>query len=1095
MSSYFDEEAMTEGGNNGRASPNTSAAAPDSGEVILKWDNLVYEVKTKVNKQSTVRRILHNISGEVRAGEAIALIGSSGAGKTTLLNALSGRIVGGELSGNILFRGAKRNPGSFKRLSAYVQQDDLMHPLLSVQETLTYASKLRLPNSHYTPEQKAERVNTVIRQLRLESAKNTRIGDATVRGISGGERKRVSIGTELLTDPKLLFLDEPTSGLDSNSSEMVVELVKKISVEQNTATIMTIHQPSARIFNIFDKVILLSQGRLVYFGPTSESISYFASIGYQCPVHENPADYFVDLMTLDHRSEEALARSQGQVDNLVERFVEYTAQNSTGSNSEKQSVASGYRGKNGMAVYQEDHMPRNNWLYEYCTLARRDWINAGRNTPFVAGQAVQAVFMALLIGFIFFYLKHDALSINNRLGAVFIICVNATFPVIMPMLTLYYKERDIMVRERSSATYRVTSFYMSKLTTFIPIALIANTVFFTGVYFISHLAFDAGKFFIGLATFYSLITVSVAFFLMVGSGIKSQEFGFVVAPIILTIQILFGGLFANPHTITPVLRWIRWVNPVQYAFSSLTQNEFRGLEFVCKAGTQCYTTGAQVIEAYSVGRFTVWQNILLLLMLAFANIILRLETIRKTQIGDAKVRGVSGGERKRVSIGTELLTDPSLLFLDEPTSGLDSNSSQLVVELVKDIATQRQMAVLMTIHQPSAKIFNNFDKVILLSQGHLVYFGPTKSAIGYFSQIGYQCPVHENPADFFIDLMTLDFRSDAALVESRTRVAGLVYSFMEYNSKRASQPERARFRYLSDHDVATAEYEANLEIHNRNSWISEYQVLARRDWVNLMRNFSFLISQAVQSLMTALLVGFMFYYLKHDAVSVQNRLGVLYIIALNATFPTIMPALYAFFEERDIMLRERSSGVYRVTTFYVAKATTFVPISLMSSTIFITGVYFISHLTFSAAKFFITLSVLSCLNMVSIAFMLMIGSAVKNMDIAFVVAPAIVTIELLFGGLLANPTSIVPAIRWVRWINPVYYAFSAFIQNEFQGLTFECSALSQCYPNGEQVIAAYGMGRFTILQNTILLLFIGIIFYASGYVLLRWRAKPKYICI
>ncbi|KAJ2226286.1 hypothetical protein IWW45_007527 [Coemansia sp. RSA 485] len=474
---------------------------------------------------------------------------------------------------------------------------------------------------------------------------------------------------------------------------------------------------------------------------------------------------------------------------------------------------------------------------------------------------------------------------------------------------------------------------------------------------------------------------------------------------------------------------------------------------------------------------------------------LRLENIKKTQIGDAKSRGVSGGERKRVSIGTELLTDPSLLFLDEPTSGLDSNSSQLVVELVKTIATKRRIAVLMTIHQPSAKIFNIFDKVILLSQGHLVYFGPTRSAIQYFAKIGFQCPVHENPADYFVDLMTLDFRSDADLVESRTRVAGLVYSFIEHSSK-PCQIERSRFKYLCDHDVATAEYEANMKTHNRNSWISEYKVLARRDWLNLMRNFSFLISQAVQSLMTALLVGFMFYYLKHDAVSVQNRLGVLYIIALNATFPTIMPALYAFFEERDIMLRERSSAVYRVTTFYVAKATTFVPISLVSSTIFITGVYFISHLTFSASKFFITLAVLSCLNMVSIAFMLMIGSAVKNMDIAFVVAPAVVTIELLFGGLLANPTSIVSAIRWIRWINPVYYAFSAFILNEFRGLTFECSsALSQCYPNGEQVIAAYGMGRFTILQNTMLLLLIGLVFYGAGYILLRWKAKPKYICI
>ncbi|KAJ1862313.1 hypothetical protein LPJ73_000787, partial [Coemansia sp. RSA 2703] len=479
----------------------------------------------------------------------------------------------------------------------------------------------------YTPADKAERVNTVIRQLRLEAARNTRIGDAATRGVSGGERKRVSIGTELLTDPKLLFLDEPTSGLDSNSSEMVVELVKKISVEQNTATIMTIHQPNARIFSIFDKVILLSQGRLVYFGPTSSSIDYFASIGYQCPMHENPADYFVDLMTLDYRSDEALAKSKEQVNTLVERFAEYSG---SGTTSEKQSISGDRHTVNGLSIYEEPDIPRNNWFHEYTTLARRDWINTLRNIPFMAGQVTQAVFMALLIGFMFFYLKHDALSINNRLGVLFIICVNATFPVVMPMLTLYYKERDIMVRERSSATYRVTSFYVSKLTTFIPIALIANTVFFIGVYFISHLTFNAGKFFIGLATFYSLITVSVSFLLMVGSAVKSIEFGFVVAPIVLTIQILFGGLFANPHTITPVLRWIRWVNPVQYAFSSFSQNEFRGMEFVCAAGQQCYSTGAQVIDAYSVGRFTVWQNILLLLMLAFADILVGYSLLRWT---------------------------------------------------------------------------------------------------------------------------------------------------------------------------------------------------------------------------------------------------------------------------------------------------------------------------------------------------------------------------------------------------------------------------------------------------------------------------------
>ncbi|KAJ2814494.1 hypothetical protein FBU31_007267, partial [Coemansia sp. 'formosensis'] len=229
MSAVFDEEAMTEGIQTPQRALPQGATPTSQSDVILRWDDLKYEVKSKVGKDEEWRPILNGITGEARAGEAIAIIGSSGAGKTTLLNALSGRIVGGRLSGQILFRGAKRHPGSFKRVTAYVQQDDLMHPLLTVQETLSYASKLRLPNSQYPPERKTERVNTVIRQLRLEGARNTKIGDAATRGVSGGERKRVSIGTELLSNPRLLFLDEPTSGLDSNSSELVVELVKKIS--------------------------------------------------------------------------------------------------------------------------------------------------------------------------------------------------------------------------------------------------------------------------------------------------------------------------------------------------------------------------------------------------------------------------------------------------------------------------------------------------------------------------------------------------------------------------------------------------------------------------------------------------------------------------------------------------------------------------------------------------------------------------------------------------------------------------------------------------------------------------------------------------
>ncbi|KAJ2825964.1 hypothetical protein IWW50_002603, partial [Coemansia erecta] len=122
------------------------AMALQSPEVMLSWKDITYQVPSGPRGQTTCRTILHRISGEVRAGETVALIGSSGAGKTTLLNALSGRIVGGQLSGSIQYCGAKRHPSSFKRVTSFVQQDDMMHPLLTVEETLMYASKLRLAN-------------------------------------------------------------------------------------------------------------------------------------------------------------------------------------------------------------------------------------------------------------------------------------------------------------------------------------------------------------------------------------------------------------------------------------------------------------------------------------------------------------------------------------------------------------------------------------------------------------------------------------------------------------------------------------------------------------------------------------------------------------------------------------------------------------------------------------------------------------------------------------------------------------------------------------------------------------------------------------
>ncbi|KAJ1961092.1 hypothetical protein GGI12_003436 [Dipsacomyces acuminosporus] len=289
---------------------------------LLSWENITYSInaKDKDDGRTHMRTLLHGISGEIYPGEVIGLLGPSGAGKTTLLNVLAGRIEGGVLNGKVLFRGKRRVPGVFKRRVAYVEQEDVMFPMLTVEETIMFAARLRLTEKGYTQLQRVERVADVMHQLRLSHVKGSKIGDALNRGVSGGERKRVSIGVGLVTDPDIIVLDEPTSGLDSNSAEMVVELVRDVARSRGVAAVMTVHQPNANMLNCFDRILLLTQGRLVYFGSANQAIEYFESKGYPCPIRQNPADFFIDMMSLNNRSPEDLEASKQRIEHLAQSF-------------------------------------------------------------------------------------------------------------------------------------------------------------------------------------------------------------------------------------------------------------------------------------------------------------------------------------------------------------------------------------------------------------------------------------------------------------------------------------------------------------------------------------------------------------------------------------------------------------------------------------------------------------------------------------------------------------------------------------------------------------------------------------------------------
>lgn len=261
------------------------------------WKGVTVTVKDRQSQRP--KKLLENIHGVIKAGELLAVMGPSGSGKSTLLNVLSHRHADmSAVQAGIFINGAPANPRVLRRISAYVEQEDALVGSLTVRETLDFAARLALPSS-VSKVERMQRIEALILAFGLKNQMNDLIGTPIRKGISGGQKRRVSVAAQLITSPKLLFLDEPTSGLDSAASFEVISFVKDIAKKYNIMVIASIHQPSTSTFAMFDKLLLLSQGMTAYSGPVSEVQHYFDSCGFPIPLYMNPAEFIIDFVNTD----------------------------------------------------------------------------------------------------------------------------------------------------------------------------------------------------------------------------------------------------------------------------------------------------------------------------------------------------------------------------------------------------------------------------------------------------------------------------------------------------------------------------------------------------------------------------------------------------------------------------------------------------------------------------------------------------------------------------------------------------------------------------------------------------------------------------
>ena len=526
----------------------------------------------------STKTILQDVTGEMRNGTLTAIIGSSGSGKTSMLNVLSHRMGGSRLnvSGETLFNNDARL-NSVR--SSYVMQQDILIPTLTVRETLQYAADLRLPPPTSTEERKS-RVTEVIRELGLQECADTRIGNDVHRGCSGGEKRRTSIGVQMLANPSVLFADEPTTGLDSTSAFQVVKTLKDLASRGRTV-IITIHQPRSEIWSLFDNVVLLAKGSPVYFGSAVAAPTYFENLGYELPPFVNPAEHLIDLAAVDTRTEELEASSLVRVNRLHQSWQrEITSRKETGPIATAEKLDTNWDAEKATGAGQDmsKATPKQTSLTRQVkVLTSRTFKVTLRDPLGVFGSLFESVGMAIIMGWIFLSLPKTLSGIRSREGALYTAAALQGYLILLYDTYRLTIDIELFDRERSEGVVSVTAFLISRRAARafledLPVPLLFSTIF----YFMAGFEADARTFFIFFAVTLLSQYIAVTFATLCVAVSRNFAGATLIGNMGYTLQSFACGFFVQSKQIPVYVRWLKWTAYVFYGFGALCSNEFIG---------------------------------------------------------------------------------------------------------------------------------------------------------------------------------------------------------------------------------------------------------------------------------------------------------------------------------------------------------------------------------------------------------------------------------------------------------------------------------------------------------------------------------------
>lgn len=553
--------------------------------------------KAALAKKTSTKHILHGVSGDVYPGQLLAVMGATGSGKSTLLDILAGKTKSGIVGGEIKVNGVTLTPHELGRISGFVDQEDIHLATVTVREAVLFSALLRLPESISRKEKEA-RVDDILKKMGLSHVSNSRIGGTFVRGISGGEKKRVSIAIELVSSPAIIFLDEPTSGLDSYTAHQIMSTLSNLARDMSKTIICTIHQPRSDIFAMFDTVLLIGKGRTIYFGPAKNAKDFFAELGYPCPGGYNPADHLLDVLVAEG-------------DAIVEKMKSSKShrliyRNSIEGESESEKNQKEVKDLINKSTYSAS------FFTQIMVLQRRSFDRLVRSPVLLTTHVVCSLVLGLFVGGIYFNSQFTVAGVQNRLGSLNFLMFLVTFFNVSAIVS-FSEERILFMRERSNGFYGPMPFLLVKLFyDIVPLRIVTTMLLTTISYFMINYSNVPGKFGLYIMVFLLFTVVTTLFNMIVGAGIRDNGTAILISEIVSLFMMVLSGLLINQNLIPRVLSWIPYLSFAKFGYEALAVNDAADIIIVDPQLAGIEIPAATILTLFGLNLDNFWLDVAVL---------------------------------------------------------------------------------------------------------------------------------------------------------------------------------------------------------------------------------------------------------------------------------------------------------------------------------------------------------------------------------------------------------------------------------------------------------------------------------------------------